>query len=121
MHLHPSLWQNVIRMFIYHVALPEVWEKFKGRPSYQPPSLAAEGFIHCSYENQLEKVLRRYFGGVDRVLILKIDTHKLLAKLVEEPSTDNEVFPHVYGRLNHNAVVDIEDRKLAAADQGSSW
>jgi uncharacterized protein (DUF952 family) len=109
-------------MFIYHIALPEIWEKFKGRPSYQPPSLAAEGFIHCSYEGQIDKVLQRYFKGIERVLILKIDTAKLLAKLVEEPSTNDEVFPHIYGRLNHNAVVDIEDRNLStAAGQNHPW
>lgn len=103
-------------MLIYHVALPEVWEKFKGRPSYQPPSLAAEGFIHCSYENQLEKVMARYFRGVGKVLILTIDTAKLLPKLVEEPSTNNEIFPHIYGRLNHTAVVNVEERTHAGED-----
>ena len=102
-------------MFIYHVALPEIWENFKGRPSYQPPSLTSEGFIHCSYESQLENVLQRYFQGVKRVLILKIETTKLFAKLVEEPSTGGEVYPHIYGRLNQNAVVDVEDRNLPQA------
>ncbi len=99
-------------MLIYHVALPEEWEKFKGRPSYQPASLALEGFIHCSYENQLEGVLKRYFSGHDRVLILTIETKKLLSKLVEEPSTNNETFPHIYGRLNLNCVVSVEERHL---------
>ncbi|MCA1589357.1 MAG: DUF952 domain-containing protein [Acidobacteria bacterium] len=97
-------------MYIYHIALPAEWEKFKGRPSYQPKSLAAEGFIHCSFENQIEKVLSRYFPSVERVLVLTIDTDRLLSKLVEEPSTNNEVFPHIYGRLNRTAVVDVEER-----------
>lgn len=99
-------------MFIYHIVLPDVWERFKDRPSYQPESLATEGFIHCSYPNQLEAVLRRYYSNAATVLILKIDTEKLLAKLVEEPSTGNEIYPHIYGRLNHNAIVAIEERQL---------
>lgn len=103
-------------MFIYHIVLPEVWEHFKNRPSYQPESLATEGFIHCSYPSQLEGVLRRYYSGVKKVLILKIDTEKLLAKLVKEASTNNEMYPHIYGRLNHNAVVGIEERTLNRAD-----
>jgi uncharacterized protein (DUF952 family) len=115
MHVRHLYGKMILEMFIYHIALPEVWEKFKGRPSYQPPSLAAEGFIHCSYAEQVDAVLRRYFRGVERVLLLKIDTDKLLSKLVEEPSTNNEVFPHIYGRLNHNAVVDIEERELPTA------
>ncbi len=99
-------------MFIYHIVLPQVWEGFKGRPSYQPESLVAEGFIHCSYPNQLDAVLKRYYGGVERVLILKIDTEKLMAKLVKEESTNDQIYPHIYGRLNQSAVVGIEERIL---------
>ncbi|HKP69997.1 MAG TPA: DUF952 domain-containing protein [Pyrinomonadaceae bacterium] len=104
-------------MFIYHIALPQVWERFKDRPSYQPDSLTTEGFIHCSYPNQLPDVLKRYYyGRVERVLILKIDTDKLLSKLVKEPSTNDEIYPHIYGRLNHSAVVDVEERFLRRED-----
>ncbi len=103
-------------MFIYHVVLPDVWERFKSRPSYQPESLTTEGFIHCSYPGQLEGVLKRYYSGVEKVLILKIETEKLLAKLVKEPSTNGEMYPHLYGRLNHNAIVAIEERILTRAN-----
>jgi uncharacterized protein (DUF952 family) len=101
-------------MIVYHIAMPDVWEHYRTKASYQPESLAVEGFIHCSYEHQLEAVLGRYFGGVECVVILKIETEKLLAKLVEEPSTGGEVYPHIYGRLNHNAVVSTEERELTA-------
>ena len=104
-------------MFIYHIVLPEVWERFKDKPSYQAESLATEGFIHCSYPGQLEAVLKRYYSRVEKVLILKIDTDKLFAKLVKEPSTNNEMYPHIYGRLNHNAVVDVEERILRQPDE----
>lgn len=97
-------------MYIYHIVLPEVWERFKDRPSYQAESLTTEGFIHCSYETQLETVLKRYYSRVEKVLILKIDTDKLLSKLVKEASTNDELYPHIYGRLNRNAVVSIEER-----------
>jgi uncharacterized protein (DUF952 family) len=103
-------------MYIYHIVLPHVWEHFVNRPSYQPESLHTEGFIHCIYEAQLEGVLNRYYKGAEKVLILKIDTGKLLPKLVEEPSTGGEIYPHIYGRLNHNAVVSVEERLLKADD-----
>ena len=106
-------------MFIYHVVLPAVWERFKGKPSYQPDSLATEGFIHCSYASQLEGVLERYYSRVAKVLILTIDTDKLLSKLVKEASTNNELFPHIYGRLNINSVVDVEERVLREDEFGS--
>lgn len=97
-------------MFIYHIVLPEVWERLKGGASYQPESLDTEGFIHCSYPNQLDSVLERYYRNAEEVIILKIDTEKLLPKLVEEASTNNEIYPHIYGRLNRSAVVGTEKR-----------
>lgn len=100
-------------MLIYHVTLPANWEKYRGRPSYQTESLHNEGFIHCSYANQLEAVLKRYFASAVKVTILTIDTEKLKSKLVSETSTGGHAFPHIYGRLNHSAVVNIEERVLA--------
>lgn len=99
-------------MHIFHVVLPEDWEYYKARPSYQTESLRTEGFIHCSYKHQLDEVLKRYYDGVKKVIILTIETDKLIPKLVEEPSTGGKVYPHIYGRLNHNAVVKAEERKL---------
>jgi uncharacterized protein (DUF952 family) len=102
-------------MLIYHVSLPANWEKYKDRPSYQTESLQTEGFIHCSYLNQLPAVLKRYYSRVDKVIVLTIETEKLKSKLVEEPSTGGEVYPHIYGRLNHSAVVAVEVRELERA------
>jgi uncharacterized protein (DUF952 family) len=47
---------------------------------------------------------------------LKIDTDKLLSKLVKESSTNDEIYPHIYGRLNRSAVVDVEERILKRVD-----
>lgn len=99
-------------MFIYHIVLPQVFERFKGRPSYQCDSLQTEGFIHCSYENQLPAVISRYYSNAEEILLLKIDTEKLRSKLVEEPSTNGEIYPHLYGRLNMNAIVSVEEIKV---------
>ena len=99
-------------MFIYHIVLPEVWQSFAGRPSYQAESLQTEGFIHCSYDHQLSGVIARYYSKAERIVVLKLDTAKLLSKLVEEPSTGGEIFPHLYGRLNMNAIVAVEEREL---------
>ncbi len=103
-------------MLIYHITTQANWDKYKDRPSYQTESLETEGFIHCSYLGQLEAVLKRYYSGYPKVLILSIETDKLKSKLVEEPSTGGEIYPHLYGRLNHNAVMGIEERLILAKD-----
>ncbi|CAN5635657.1 DUF952 domain-containing protein [soil metagenome] len=99
-------------MKIYHIILPEVWEKFNAEKFYEAESLASEGFIHCSFADQLEAVLQRHYKGAEKVLILQIETEKLTAKLVEEPSTNNEIYPHIYGKINRDAIAGIEKRDL---------
>ena len=99
-------------MQIYHIVTPEVWEKFKDQDEYYATSLTTEGFIHCSFADQLEGVLERYYSGAEKVLILEIKPEKLTSKLVNEPSTNNEIYPHIYGKINRDAIVDIEERKI---------
>jgi len=99
-------------MIIYHIVTPEVWEKFKDENEYEAESLKAENFIHCSYRNQLDDVLERYYKNQPKVLILHVNPHLLSAKFIAEPSTGGEVYPHIYGAINRAAIVDVEERFL---------
>jgi uncharacterized protein (DUF952 family) len=99
-------------MHIYHIVLHETWEEQKGNDLYEASSLAVEGFIHCSYAGQLEAVLERYYSGVEKVLLLTIDPALLTSELVAEPSTGGEIYPHVYGKINRDAIVDVTERLL---------
>lgn len=103
-------------MYIYHIVLPEVWEDFKEQDFYEADSLQAEGFIHCSYAEQLDSVIDRYYKTAGRILVLNLDTKKLKSELVEEPSTNSEIYPHLYGRLNLDAVVSIEERDVGQTE-----
>ncbi len=100
-----------IKMLIYHVVLPEAWEKFEDKKFYEAESLQTENFIHCSFAKQLEGVLQRYYKGSGEILILTIDTEKLSSKL-NEPSTNEETYPHIYGQINVEAIVKVVKRKL---------
>lgn len=99
-------------MLIYHIVLPDVWEKFKDEPFYEAASLESEGFIHCSYRNQLEAVLERYYKDAEKVLILTINPNQMTSELIAEPSTGGEVYPHIYGKINRTAIAEIEERIL---------
>lgn len=99
-------------MPIYHVVLPETWENFKDEKFYEAESLQIEGFIHCSFAGQLEGVLQRYYKDAEKVLIMEIDTEKLAAKLLDEISTGGEIYPHVYGKINREAIAGIQEREL---------
>ncbi len=93
---------------IYHVTTAADWKAAQEKGFYEHPSLAAEGFIHCSQEHQVAGVLERYFAGKADLVKLVIDTDKLTSRFVFDwsPSTV-DTFPHIYGVINIEAVPDI--------------
>ncbi len=97
-------------MIIYHVTTRGEWEAAKQQGFYVAPSLETEGFIHCSLETQVEGVLKRYFAGVPNRVKLTLDTEKLSSRHQYDlaPSVGEE-FPHIYGPINIDAVVSVED------------
>jgi uncharacterized protein (DUF952 family) len=99
-------------MKIYHIATSAVWEKYKNEEFYEASSLESEGFVHCSFDAQLDAVLDRYYRDEKTVFVLEIETEKLTAKLINEPSTGGEIYPHVYGAINREAIVNVEERNL---------
>jgi uncharacterized protein (DUF952 family) len=99
-------------MLIYHIALPDVWNSLDNDADYTADSLEMEGFIHCSYGHQLDAVLKRYYANAKEVIILTVDTDKLTSPLAEEPSTNNEIYPHIYGPINRDCITGTETRML---------
>lgn len=98
-------------MLIYHIVLPEVWAAFDG-DLYKAPSLETEGFIHCSFAEQLDGVIARYYGDNDQLVILEIDPERLMSRMIKEPSTNNEIYPHIYGPINREAIVRVEEWEI---------
>ncbi len=100
---------RTITKHIYHVTTLQEWKNAKEQGAYAAPSLATEGFIHTSQKHQVAGVLERYYKNVPNLLLLTIDTAKLtnLLKYELAPSI-NEEFPHVYGTINIDAVVNID-------------
>jgi uncharacterized protein (DUF952 family) len=95
---------------IYHVTTRREWQDAQAKGYYEAPSLALEGFIHCSEEGQVRGVLERYFKGQHDLLKLVIDTDKLEHHLQYDMAPSlNEAFPHVYGPINLDAVTGVEE------------
>ena len=98
-------------MLIYHIVLPDVWAAFD-TDLYRAASLETEGFIHCSYAEQLDAVIKRYYSGASRVIVLAIEPDRLMSRVLREPSTNNEIYPHIYGPINRDAIVSVSTREL---------
>ncbi|MEQ1642940.1 MAG: DUF952 domain-containing protein [Pyrinomonadaceae bacterium] len=104
-------------MLIYHIVLPEVWAAFD-TGLYRHASLDSEGFIHCSFADQLDGVIERYYSKEDEVVVLEIESDRLMSRMIKEPSTNSEIYPHVYGPINRDAIVAETKRNLAADKRG---
>ena len=93
---------------IYHLILRADWEAASSMGEVRPPSLAEEGFIHCSGdEEQLRAVARRLYSGIADMMVLEVDTKLLASPLQHEPSRSGEIYPHIYGPLNTDGIVGV--------------
>ncbi|GGD59679.1 hypothetical protein GCM10011514_24550 [Emticicia aquatilis] len=93
---------------IYHITTKDWWATFENLDYYESPTFNEETFIHLSTTEQVSGVLERYYAGQTNLLKLHVDTEKLSAALKYEQATNNEYFPHLYGRLNKSAVLVVE-------------
>ncbi|MBA4383353.1 MAG: DUF952 domain-containing protein [Anaerolinea sp.] len=95
---------------IYHITNPTAWKNGQEDGRYLPEGFEADGFIHCSKMNQIVGVGERYYAGQTGLLILGINPDKLTSRLVfENLIGGEELFPHIYGPLNLEAVESTAD------------
>lgn len=103
-------------MNIHHITSRTSWSAAQASGAYTADSLASQGFIHCSKAEQILRVANAYYKGQDGLVILVIDPERLTAELRWEPGTDkaDELFPHIYGALNLDAVLRVVEFPRAA-------
>lgn len=96
------------RQALYHLATDAEWEAYQSDGAVVPPSLEAEGFVHCSWGHQVPGTVSKHFAHVTGLLALRLDREALGdVRFVEEDSYGSgQAFPHVYGALPLAAVVD---------------
>jgi glutathione S-transferase len=99
---------------LYHLALAGEWAAAveRGGP-YDRSTLGASldevGFIHCSFAAQVAPTRRRFYADRDDVVLLRIDPDRLVDEVkVEDLHDTGEAFPHLYGPLPLDAVVEVE-------------
>jgi len=96
------------RTRILHLTAEADWRAAQRDRAYSPPSLAAEGFIHCSEPQQVIDVANRFFRNRHDLVLLHIDITKLAVPgRYENLEGGTQLYPHVYGPLNLEAVVKV--------------
>jgi uncharacterized protein (DUF952 family) len=96
---------------IYHITTAGEWAEARAAGEYtmstRGVTLAEQGYIHGSTAGQVALVANAFYQGVPDLLVLVIDTDLVRPEIRFElvPGSDDP-FPHIYGPLNTDAVVE---------------
>jgi len=103
---------------ILHLLSRKSWIEAQEVGQLIAPSVAIEGFAHCSTEHQMVDVANKYYRGTRDLVLLNIDPDKLTSPLNFEPPAHLDgspalphepLFPHIYGPINLDAVSEVID------------
>ena len=93
---------------IYILCTSEAYQQASRQGQFTTESLISEGFIHASPAHQLNRVANAYFPEQVELLLLSIAVDALQPELRWEASTNGELYPHLYGPLNLEAVIQTD-------------
>jgi uncharacterized protein (DUF952 family) len=99
-------------MVIYHIAYSADWETARVDGTYtistRGRTLAEQGFIHAGDVPQVAPVANMIYGDDEGLVVLVVDTDLLTSEVKYDPVPGWDApFPHIYGPLNPDAVVDV--------------
>ena len=97
---------------IFHVADRHHWAAAQEAGAYtrstRDQSLDEVGYLHGANPDQVAGVLERYYQGVNDLVLLVVDVEPVAHLLRDEnTSGGTELFPHLYGPLPVDAVVEV--------------
>jgi uncharacterized protein (DUF952 family) len=108
-------------MMIYHITTAADWKAAQAQGRYTVASLSSEGFIHCSKLEQVVATANRHYPGQRGLILLTIVAERVTAEIREENlSGGSELFPHIYGPINLDAVSAVQSFEPDAAGRFSS-
>ena len=101
-------------MRIFHIADAHDWTVAAASGSYERSSrelsLAEQGFIHASRLDQVESVAQAIYADYrGSLVLLTIDPTRLTPPVVVEDGGTGELFPHIYGPINVDAVTAVHE------------
>jgi glutathione S-transferase len=97
---------------LFHITAEADWAHAQAVGAYSLSTrgltLAEVGFVHCAFEEQVARVANSFFRGMDKLVVLRIALDRLDSEVrYESVEGGDELFPHVYGPLNLEAVVAV--------------
>lgn len=109
----------------YHLTPAAWWNEADPQAPLGAPSLATEGFIHCTTgaAEMVATANRQYRDDPRDFVVLTLDLDRLTSPWrVEDPA---RIYPHVFGPIDRAAIVDVRpmprdaDRAFLPFDEGA--
>lgn len=107
-------------MEIFHITSKTYFNNQIENGHYFSPTFEQEKFIHLSFKNQVAGTLLRYFLGQNDLILLQLNHEKIERDLVIEPSTNGELFPHLYGPIVKDHILKVTELSTITSDF-DSW
>ena len=82
---------------VFHLVFPSAWQASPHEP-YRAASLETEGFIHCSYAEQVAASANRFYAAADELLVLWHRPGEVGQPAEGGAGRLGRAVPHVYGR-----------------------
>ena len=100
---------------IYKILPRREWEAALAAGRFEGSAVdLADGFIHFSGADQAVETARRYFTGQADLMVLVVAAESLGEGLKWEPSRGGALFPHLYGPLLCELVIEARAAPLKA-------
>ena len=91
---------------IYKICNKTEWNEAKEKGVYEGSTDdLRDGFIHLSRASQVKGTLLKHFKDQENLLLIAVDTQKIQETLKYEESRGGELFPHIHGTLEFDAVI----------------
>jgi uncharacterized protein (DUF952 family) len=98
---------------IYKICPASAWREAERQGTYRGSADdARDGFIHFSTASQVRGTAEKYFSGQKGLFLIAVDAAALGNSLQWEPARGGELFPHLYGELEFDAVISVIDLPL---------
>lgn len=99
------------RGLLVHLCSADEWTAALGAGEHRPASLDAVGFVHLSAPEQVHLPANRLYAGRTDLVLLYLNPDLLGAPVRWEPGVPEDpesmLFPHLYGPLPADAVMQI--------------
>lgn len=94
----------------FHITTPLDAQRLHRDGRLEPPSLAAEGFVHCSTRAEVVATTERYYANDADLILLELDGERIAAADAEVRWPEvypGRRFPHVHAPLAADWVVSV--------------